>query len=181
MQILHLKAGMTAAEIGAGDGRMTLLIARHLGASGRIFATEIEGEKLDSIRAAADEAGVANVSVIKAGEKETNLPPQCCDAIFLRKVYHHFTDPAAVTASLYESLRPGGRIAIIDFPPRSWLTWIAPVDHAPGNRGGHGMPPGLLIEELTAAGFVLEDRIDEWPEWNYCAVFRKPAGASGQQ
>ncbi len=180
MQVLHLQPGMTAAEIGAGSGRMAILIASRLGPNGSIFATEIEHDKLDSIRQAAAQARLANVIVVKAGHSQTNLPPQCCDAIFLRKVYHHFTAPAAITASLYVSLRPGGRLAVIDFPPRSWLTWFAPVHGVPGSRGGHGMPPELLIQELTAAGFVLEYRSADWPEWNYCIVVRKPPAAASE-
>ncbi len=173
--MLSLHAGMTVAEVGAGSGRMSILMAQQLGPAGRVFSTELDSKDLERIRQAAAKAGAQNVTVIQAAEKETKLAAQCCDAIFMRKVYHHFSDPAAMNSSLFQALRPGGRLAVIDFAPRPWLFWLPRVKGAPDNRGGHGIAPALLIQELTAAGFAVERQIDDWPGFNYCVVARKPA------
>ena len=169
MEALELKPGMTAADVGAGDGKMTVILAQRLGPSGRMYSTELEPEEL---RAAT--AGFANVAVIQAGEQQTNLPAECCDAIVMRMVYHHITNPAAMNASLFQALRPGGRLAVIDFSPRFWAFWLPRPGGVPEDRGGHGMPPAALVEELGRAGFRLERRIDDWPKLNYCVIVRKP-------
>jgi hypothetical protein len=112
--------------------------------------------------------------MVAAAEKKTRLPDSCCDAIILRRVYHHFTAPSEMDASLLHSLRPGGLLAVIEFPPRRSLTASDPVNGVPSNRGGHGIPKKILLEELIAAGFKLDKTFDDWPEDGYCALFRKP-------
>ena len=115
IDLLALKPGMTVAEIGAGRGEMTLHMARKLGADSRVYSTELNPEREDEIREAVEEAGLTDVTVLAAGKTETNLPPASCDAIFMSKVYHHFTEPRRINHSLYETLRPGGALTIIDF------------------------------------------------------------------
>jgi predicted methyltransferase len=176
--LLALQPGMTAAEIGAGDGAMTVRVARHLGPQGRFFSTEIDDKKQQAIRAAVSKAGLTNVEVVAAGEEKTNLLPLCCDAVFLRKVYHHFGNPAAMNKSLFETLRPGGRLAVIDFEPTLWMG--GEPRGVPQNRGGHGMPLELLVRELTAAGFEQDRQVRNWSGRNYCIVFRKPSARSAE-
>jgi SAM-dependent methyltransferase len=101
----------------------------------------------------------------------------CCDAVVLRRVYHHLSDPAATNVELLRAVRPGGVLAIIDFPPTlSWL-WPWPPNGVPRNRKGHGVAAGLVVDEVTASGFELVKVIDDWPGRepleSYCAVFRK--------
>jgi predicted methyltransferase len=89
-------------------------------------------------------------------------------------VYHHFTSPNEMDGSLLRSLRPGGLLAVIDFAPRKSLTESDPVKGVPSNRGGHGIPRKIVVEELTAAGFRLDKSFDNWPDDGYCLLFRKP-------
>jgi len=175
VELLELPPGATAGEVGAGKGRMTLLLARRLGAAGRVFSTELDSGDLDDLKQTVTDAGVQNVTVIRGGEQDTQLPAECCDAIFMRRVYHHFTHSQNLNASLIKALRPGGRLAVIDFAPQPWMFWLWRPKGVPDNRGGHGIPPAVLIEELTRAGFVFERRIDNWPGRDYCLVFREPA------
>ena len=158
--LLGLEPGMIAAEVGAGEGRMSVILAQRLGPTGRVFSTELDSGKLEKIRKAAP----PNLTALRAGEKNTNLPEECCDAIFLRRVYHHLTDPAAINADLFQALRPGGKMAIIDFSP-SWII-------------RHGVPREIVIDAVTKAGFILDRRIDNWPGRDYCLVFRKPVTSS---
>ncbi len=174
VSVLALEPGMTVGELGAGDGDMTVLMAQRLGPAAQIYSTEMEAAKQEKIRKAVEEAGLENVSVLEAAEESTNLPEACCEAIFMRRVYHHITNPAPYAASLYASLQPGGRLAVIDFQPKGWTKVLPKVDGVPKNRGGHGMPLDLLVEELTAAGFEIEKRIEDWSKSAYCIVARKP-------
>jgi len=182
-QVLALKPGMSVADVGAGKGEVTVALAAEVGPSGHVFSTEIDTEALEQIRAVVAAATLENVTVVRAHARETGLPISCCDAILLRRVYHHLTDPAATNTSLLRALRPGGALAVIDFPPTlSWL-WSWPPRGVPRNRGGHGVEARLVIEEVTASGFELVQVIDDWPGrsplTSYCAVFRRPlAGLS---
>jgi predicted methyltransferase len=90
----------------------------------------------------------------------------------MRLVYHHITKPGEIDASLFRSLKPGGMLAVIDRDPPPGSTAVKDV---PANRGGHGMPQKILIEELTGAGFQVVKSLNDWPSKLYCVVFRKPS------
>jgi len=169
-ELMGWKAGTVVADIGAGDGKYTFAAVERVGASGKVYATEIDAKKLAELRDEAAKRKLANVIVVESKEADTNLPAACCDAIFLRRVYHHLTKPVEFDAGLVRSLKPGGRLAIIDFPPRAGLE---PVEGVPSNRGGHGIPQKIVIEELSAAGLKVEKIVDDWPEDDYCVVFVK--------
>lgn len=170
--LLDLSSGATVGEIGAGNGEMAVVVATAIGPAGMLYATELEQSKRDDISAAVADAGLSNVTVLEAGLTSATLPEECCDAVYLRRVYHHFTDADVVNTSLFDALRPGGRLAVIDFEERPLLPKPEGVDES---RPGHGVPTDLLIAELEAAGFVIEQRIDEWPGNGYCVIARKPA------
>lgn len=107
---LDVQAGTVVADLGAGDGTFAVALARRVGPSGRVFATELDDELLADIRQAAKDAGLSNITVIRGEVSRTNLPEACCDALFSRVVYHHLTDPAAINADIFRALRPGGRL-----------------------------------------------------------------------
>jgi predicted methyltransferase len=167
--LLKWEPGIVVAEIGAGDGRMTVAAAQRIGTEGRVYTTELDEKKLAHLEELA--AKEKNITALPAAETVTNLPPACCDSIFMRLVYHHLTKPAEFDASLFRSLKPGGLLAVIDQKPRPGSSIPKGV---PENRGGHGMPQKLLIKELTAAGFQVVTAVPKWPGDHYCVVFRKP-------
>jgi ubiquinone/menaquinone biosynthesis C-methylase UbiE len=178
---LKLKTGMDIGEIGAGDGTMTIVVANAVGASGHVYSTEIDANKIARIREKIQKAGLVNVSVIQAGEADTNLAANCCDAIFMTAVYHHFTHPNETDAGIFRALRPGGILAIQDFRPTMWLAPWTPAG-VPANRGGHGIPESVLRFEVTAAGFQETRFTDKCPadlfRHYYCVDFQKPATPS---
>jgi ubiquinone/menaquinone biosynthesis C-methylase UbiE len=167
VEALELKPGMAVADVGSGGGAMTVVLGHWIGA-GRVFATDITESALRQTRDYAKKEGLTNVTVIEGGAATTNLPDACCDAAFLRNVYHHVTDPAPFNKSLYAALKPGGRLAIIDFPadPGSKL-----FPGVPANRGGHGIPPSVVIDEMKAAGFTYVRTVDKWPDGDKGSVF----------
>ena len=163
--VLDLQPGDTVADIGAGDGWLSIEMAAVVGESGHVFATELSVDRRNDIRAAVAAAGLDNVTVVEAGERETNLAPECCDAIFLRRVYHHLADTAATNSSLHASLKPGGLLAIVELefngllrPLRGWPHWTDDTQ---------------VVAEVTAAGLTHVETLD-WPLGaHYAAVFRK--------
>jgi protein-L-isoaspartate O-methyltransferase len=168
VELLSLREGMTVGEIGAGSGWLTVEVAQRVAPSGRVYSTELSAARLDDIRQAASEAGLGNVTVLQAGDRATNLPAACCDAIFMRRVYHHLSEPSPIVASIHEALRSGGRLAIIEFRSDGLLGKVTRM----------GFDRAALIDAVTAGGFNVLST-DEWPGWDhYVAVFEK--SESGQ-
>jgi SAM-dependent methyltransferase len=179
---LRLAPGMSVADVGAGRGEMTVALAAEVGPSGRVYATDIDPEALEHIRARVTATEVRNVTILQARARDTGLPTDCCDTVVLRRVYHHLGDPEATNVDLLRALRPGGLLVIIDFPPMfAWLWPWSPKD-TPGDRTGHGVAVRLVVKEITAAGFTLVKLIEDWPGrgplTSYCAIFRKPQAGS---
>jgi len=167
-EVLALEAGKVVADVGAGKGELTFALSREVGSTGRVFSTEIDPERVRLLREAVAAARLDNVTVIEGTSGETGLPPNCCDVIVLRRVYHHLTDPSGFNASLLRSLRPGGVLAVIDFPPPFFLS-----------RGQFGVPAKIVAGEVTSSGFERLRVIEDWPGRgpleSYCVLFRKPS------
>lgn len=163
-EVLALERGKVVADVGAGKGELTLALAKTVD---HVFSTEIDPGRLRRLREAVVAAQLDNVTVLEAYASDTGLPPNCCDAIVLRRVYHHLTDPSGLNAGLLRALRPGGVLAVVDFPPPFFL-----------GRGRFGVPAESVTTEVKAGGFELVRLIDDWPGRgplaSYCALFRKP-------
>ena len=181
VKVLDLKPGMTIADVGAGGGAFTVVLGHWIG-DGRVYATDIGQRQLRVIREYADKEGLKNVMVIEGAAAATNLPAACCDAIFMRDVYHHVTAIDAFNKSLLASLKPGGRLAIIDFRGRPGS---AVPEGVPANRGGHGIPPEIVADEIKAAGFTHVRTMDPWlgdkRNAMFLVLFVKPVPAVGLQ
>lgn len=169
---MRWKPNSVIADIGAGDGRYSFAAAQHV-LSGKVFATEIDPMKLKNLRDELKRRKLGNVVIVEGTATDTNLPRDCCDAIFLRRVYHHLTQPIEFDVALLKPLKPRGRLAIIDFPPNLGL---GPVEGLSIDRGGHGILETTVISELTFVGFQLDKKIDDWPQGSYgsyCVLFEK--------
>jgi ubiquinone/menaquinone biosynthesis C-methylase UbiE len=170
-EALRIGPGSVVADVGAGpEALLTIPMAGTVGPSGKVYATDI-GDTVEKLRGRMRKADLQNVEIIEGGPSSTNLPAECCDAIFIRNVYHHFADPAAMNASLSQSLKPGGRLAIIDFRPRGREA-SSPEDRDQGDQ--HGVGRETVAKELVQAGFELitsEDRSNTW----FVVVVAKPA------
>jgi len=169
---LGLHPGQTIADIGAGRGELVVALAREVGASGRVYATELDSDRLRDIREAAKEAGLQNVDVLEAHATRTNLPERCCDALVMRRVYHHIDDPTRMNASLLQALKPGGMLAIIDFDPDEGES-VDPSGRDAGDH--HGVTSATVVRELGEAGFeqVAVTKADR--PGRYLVVVRRPS------
>src|SRR5438067_5323137 len=117
----------------------------------------MDAKKLEELRAEVAKRKLQNVIVVESKEADTGLSTACCDAIFLRRVYHHLTKPAEFDANLVRSLEPGGLLAVIDFPARAGLE---PVVGVPSNRGGHGIPDNIAVVEVRAVRLHVEESMN---------------------
>jgi ubiquinone/menaquinone biosynthesis C-methylase UbiE len=175
VELLELKPGMTIADVGAGFGAWTMRFSRWTGPNGHVYASDIGTPQLESLRDSIKREQLTNVTVVEGATATTNLPALCCDAILIRDAYHHFTQPDEMVRSLAASLKPGGRLAIIDFPPREKSEVPSGVR---ANRGGHGVPPEVVQAEVGAALSYIRT-IRPWapksePASLYLVLFRKP-------
>lgn len=162
IEALQLKPGDTVAEIGAGGGELTIAMAKHVG-NGRVLSSELGAERVAKLRDAVGKSGVANVQIVEGNAEHANLPDGCCDAVFMRNVYHHFGNPATMNGSILKALKPGGRVAVIDFAPRNNAAVAAPGKR--GDDAAHGVSTDVVSAELKAAGLQIvttEDRGDRW-------------------
>jgi ubiquinone/menaquinone biosynthesis C-methylase UbiE len=170
-EALGLKAGLRVADVGAGDGEWAERIARVVGETGHVFATEVDKAEIEKIEKRIKDAGLANVTTILGTQQDTGLPAACCDAILLRLVYHHFVEPERMRASLRDALRSDAVLAIVDTKPQKGWRHLEGVP----DRGGHGIREEDLVREMTRDGFEVVAR---HPAWNgeddrYCVVFRR--------
>lgn len=141
--------GVTVCEIGAGDGELSIEAARAVGAKGHVYTSELGDERLKALRANVADSGVPHITVVAGDPVKTKFPDAGCDAIFMRNVYHHFADPAVINASIAASLKPGGRVAVVDFTPPDAE---APRAADRSKDGMHGVSPESVTRELAAAG-----------------------------
>jgi len=169
-ELTQWKVGTVVADIGAGEGTFSFVAAEKVGPSGRVYATEIDTGKLKNLKAEAAKRKLENIIIVEGTADDTKLPSNCCDTIFLRHVYHHLTRPQEFDRNLVRSLRLGAYLAIIDFPPSPNSTLVEGV---PKNRGGHGIPQNVMVEELTSAGLQVEKIIDDWSASDYCVIFKR--------
>lgn len=177
IELLELKPGMTIADVGAGFGAWTTAFSKWIGPNGRVYSTDVGEKQLAFLRETTKSEGLTNVTVLAGAERSTNLPAGCCDAILIRDAYHHLTQPNDVVRSIAAALKPGGRLAVIDFPPRPNSEIPAGV---PANRIGHGVPPDVVIQEVKAAGLTMVTQNPKWsaqsqPSDLFLVVFRKPS------
>lgn len=150
-EALGVRDGATVCEMGAGDGAVTLAAARVVGSQGRVFASELGDDRVNTLRAKTAGSGLTQITVVSGDPIKTNFPDGACDAVFMRSVYHHFSNPAAMNASISAALKPGARLGIVDFTPPPGSEAACPADR--GKDGMHGITAATLSRELADAGF----------------------------
>lgn len=168
VETLDVDPGESFADVGAGDGRYSMALARSVGESGRIYATEVDPDDLKKMEERVRGEKLENVEVVRGTQESTGLPEACCDGILLRRVYHHFQNPAAMQASMRRSLKEDGLLLVIDFGTRR--SWDRP-EGVPASREGHGIDKDLLVSEMELAGFDLV-RDHDWEDGDYALLFR---------
>jgi ubiquinone/menaquinone biosynthesis C-methylase UbiE len=150
VQAIGAKPGMTVADVGTGVGYMLPHLSLAVGPHGKVLGEDIFDDFLLKARATAKGAGLTNVEFVKGTEHSANLPAGAVDLILALDSYHHFNYPQEMLASFKSALKPGGRLAIVEYYKR---------DGAMG--GGQSalthirLDDADLMKEVEAAGFSL--------------------------
>ncbi len=173
VEALELGSGQCVADIGAGTGLFTRLLAQAVGPQGRVAAVDIAPKFLEHIQATCREAGLANVTTQLGTAQSASLPADSVDLVFICDTYHHFEFPQKMLASLHQALRPGGRLVLIDFRRIEGTSteWI--LSHV---RAGQEVFEG----EIEAAGFRKQTEVTGLLDENYFSIFERvePAEAA---
>lgn len=152
---LELKPGQVVADIGAGTGYFTVRLARS-SAAPKVLAADIESAMVDYIRQRAQKEGLTNVVAVHASADRTNLP-EPADVVLIVDTYHHISDRVAYFTKLKALLKPGGRLAIVDFKK----------DSPEGPPAHFRFTAEQISAELGQAGFTLLTQHDFLPRQMY--------------
>ena len=139
MSLAGVKAGMSVADVGAGEGYYTVRLARVVGAGGRVLAEDIDADAIDNLGERIQRERLDNVAVKLGATDNPMLPARSFDRIFLVHMYHEVGEPYAFLWHLREGVKPGGRVIVVDSD--------RPVKN-------HGIPPKQLDCEFRAVGLT---------------------------
>jgi len=145
MDILHLHAGSTLADIGAGGGWFSVRAAKRVGPTGTVIAEDINPTYITAIRDRATREHLPNIHPLLGTPDNPSLTPNSLDAALMLKVYHEIAHPQQVLANHHAALKPGARFGIID---------------RNGTGDDHGLNEPILRAEVEAAGFKQVARYD---------------------
>lgn len=163
VSLLGIRPGMAVADIGAGVGYYSLKFAAKVGPQGKVFATDLQPEMLLLLRKRLEKDKVTNVEPVLGSETECKLPDQSIDMAVLVDVYHEFSEPRKMLASIRRALKADGRLVLLEFrkeDPR------VPI------REEHKMSVAVVKQELIADGYVLDKLLADLP-WQHVFFFKK--------
>ena len=165
LDALSLKPGLAVADIGAGSGLISRLIAQRVGSEGTVYAVDIAKNMVDYIAKTSKEQGLTNIKAVLGDPKSPKLAPASVDRICIIDAYHHFEYPAEMLAEIKKALRPDGMLVLNDFKrvegvSRDYILKMV--------RAGQG----TFTDEFQNAGFELVERRDDMFPENYLLKFQ---------
>ena len=162
LDALDLKPGMVVADIGAGSGYYSTRIAKRVGPTGRVYATDIQPGMIEILDRRIKSEGLANVTTILGGMDDPRLPPAAIDLAIMVDVYHELQQPQVFLQRLKGAFKPNGRLVLLEFRKEDPRVPILEV---------HKMSVAEVKQELEAEGFVLDKVIDVLP-WQHIIVLK---------
>jgi ubiquinone/menaquinone biosynthesis C-methylase UbiE len=163
LQIMQIAPGMTVADIGAGSGYFTERLARLVGPTGRVFATDIQPGMIDLLKRRLSAQTIQNVSVILSEPSNPLLPDGTIDLALMVDVYHELGDPQTVLKHIRTALKPDGRLVLVEYKGEDPTIPILP---------SHKMTVAQAKVELEAEGFTLATAISSLPR-QHVLIFTK--------
>jgi ubiquinone/menaquinone biosynthesis C-methylase UbiE len=163
VRLLELKPGMVVADIGAGAGYYTELMADRVGARGRIYASEIQSGMVELLRKRVREKKLENVEIVVGSESDPRLPAGALDLALMVDVYHELSQPQEMLRKIREALKPGGRLVLVEFRKE---------DAAVPIRAEHKLSVEEARAEVEPEGYRLDRVLHELP-WQHILVFKR--------
>jgi len=166
---LQLPAGATVVDLGAGTGYFERYLSRAVGADGSVLAVEVEPNLVVFLRDRAERDGLANVTPVLASFDTPRLPRAAADLILIADTYHHLDHRRRYLPLLTRGLRPGGRIAVVDWKPGQLPQ---------GPEPSHKLAAEKVIAEMKEAGLALVAQPDILP-YHYVLIFHTETRSDG--
>jgi SAM-dependent methyltransferase len=163
LDLIGIAKGSTVADVGAGNGYITWRLAEKVGPKGKVYANDIQPEMLDMLRKNMRQRKLDNVETVLGGYDDPKLPVNAIDLIILVDVYHEFSEPQKMLRGMRESLKPDGRLVLLEYRGE---------DPAVPIRPEHKMTVQQVKAELEPEGFRLDKLIDGLPR-QHILIFRK--------
>ena len=163
VQQLPLTGQSRVADIGAGTGYFTFPVAKRV-PEGKVFAVDIQQEMLDIIDHRKTSQGVSNVETVLGTVEQINLPASSVDLVFIVDAYHEFSHPYEMGRSIFDALKPGGQLVLIEYRGEDPKVPIKRL---------HKMTVIQARKEMQALGFVWQKTLDTLPQ-QHMLIFTKP-------
>jgi cyclopropane fatty-acyl-phospholipid synthase-like methyltransferase len=167
---LRLKPGQTICDLGCGNGFYALKLAKLVGPAGRVFAVDIQPEMLRMLEQQAEVEGISNVKPVLGTAVDPNLPVGAIDLVLMVDVYHELSHPEEMLRAIRRSLKPDGRMVLVEFRAEDPQVPIKPL---------HKMSKQQIFREIPPNGFACREQFDRLP-WQHVMTFvlHGPAGST---
>lgn len=164
MKLLKIGPGKTVADIGAGSGWFTVRAAKKVGATGVVYAEDINPKAVEYIDARARKEALGNIRTVLGVPDDAKLAVASVDAVLMLKVYHEIAAPVPFMQKMRESLKPGALVGVID-------------RNGNGSGTDHGLPIAILEREMDEAGFrkVAQYDFTKADGQDYFVIFERKA------
>jgi 2-polyprenyl-3-methyl-5-hydroxy-6-metoxy-1,4-benzoquinol methylase len=160
---LDIRKGQTVADLGAGSGYFSFRMAPKVGSEGKVLAVDIQEEMLNVVRQRAQREGINNVVALRSTTSDAKLAPGSIDLLLMVDVYHELEYPYEVMQSVAKALKPGGRVALVEYRKEDPRVPIKEV---------HKMSEQQIIKEMAAVGLKHLKTVDTLPI-QHLAIFTK--------
>jgi predicted methyltransferase len=147
-------ASASIADVGSGDGFLTVRLAPAVGPTGKVYAVDTDAKVADGLRKRLATEGITNVAVVIGSEDDPHLPAGTLDGVFILNAYHEMRKGLSVLKHVYDALKPGGRLVLCEPIPRT------PNQSRSAQMDDHVIDPALILEDVRSAGFEALDRQD---------------------
>ena len=165
LAVLDLRPGMSVGDVGAGTGFYSIRMAQLVGPTGMVYSNDIQSEMLDRLRANAAARQIRNITPVLGTESDTHLPVGKLDLVLLVDVYHEFSRPQRMLESIRDSLKPNGRLVLLEYRKEDSSVPIRPE---------HKMSVAEVKAEVIPEGYQFDKVIEKLP-WQHIICFRKTA------
>lgn len=163
IDVLKVEKGATVADVGAGSGYMTIKLAKKVGPQGKVYANDIQQGMLDLLNKRLVKGKITNVSAVLGTQDDPRLPPEALDLVLMVDVYHELWQPQAMLRHIRDSLKPGGRLVLLEYRKEDPSIPIRPE---------HKMSVADAKLEVEAEGFKLTKTNEDLPR-QHILIFTK--------